>query len=113
MGDAEVLAKAFAFVAASGLRLLPVLQSPSQLRAEYGPDLAQEIIANCAAEIAFAPEEVKVTQELSERLGACTYKARSQSAPVLLSKGHRSTSESDQRRLLKLARAERRCPRGG
>jgi type IV secretion system protein VirD4 len=102
LGHAEVLAKAFAFVAGYGLRLLPVLQSPSQLRAEYGPDLAQEIIANCGAEIAFAPKELKVAQELSERLGAYTYKARSQSAPTLLSKGNRSTSESDQRRLLNL-----------
>ena len=102
LGHAEVLAKAFAFVAGYGLRLLPVLQSPSQLRAEYGPDLAQEIIANCAAEIAFAPKELKVAQELSERLGAYTYKARSQSAPTLLSKGNRSTNESDQRRLLNL-----------
>jgi type IV secretion system protein VirD4 len=102
LGHAEVLAKAFAFVAGYGLRLLPVLQSPSQLRAEYGPDLAQEVIANCAAEVAFAPKELKVAQELSERLGAYTYKARSQSGPTLLSKGNRSASESDQRRLLSL-----------
>lgn len=102
LGHAEVLAKAFAFVAGYGLRLLPVLQSPSQLRAEYGPDLAQEIIANCGAEIAFAPKELKVAQDLAERMGAYTYKARSLSAPSLLSKGNRSTSESDQRRLLTL-----------
>jgi hypothetical protein len=29
---------------------LPVLQSPAQLRAEYGPDLAEEIIANCGVQ---------------------------------------------------------------
>ena len=68
-------------VAGYGLRLLPVLQSPAQLRAEYGPDQAQEIIANCAADIAFSPKELKVAQDLSERLGAYTYKARSQSRP--------------------------------
>lgn len=102
LGHAEVLAKAFAFVAGYGLRLLPVLQSPAQLRAEYGPDLAEEIMANCGAEIAFAPKELNVARDLSERLGAYTYKARSQSAPTLLSKGARTTSESDQRRLLNL-----------
>jgi type IV secretion system protein VirD4 len=102
LGHAETLAKAFAFVAGYGLRLLPVLQSPAQLRAEYGPDLAEEIIANCGAEIAFAPKELKVAQDLSERLGAYTYKARSQSTPTLFSKGNRTTSESGQRRLLKL-----------
>jgi type IV secretion system protein VirD4 len=49
LGHAEIVAKAFAFVAGYGLRLLPVLQSPAQLRADYGPDLAEEIIANCGA----------------------------------------------------------------
>jgi type IV secretion system protein VirD4 len=102
LGHAEIIAKAFAYVAGYGLRLLPVLQSPAQLRAEYGPDLAEEIIANCGAEIAFAPKELKLAQDLAERLGAYTYKARSQSGPTLLSKGHRSTSQSDQRRLLNL-----------
>jgi hypothetical protein len=47
LGHAAVLAHAFAYVAGFGLGLLPVLQSPAQLRAEYGPDLAEEIITNC------------------------------------------------------------------
>lgn len=102
LGSAETLAKAFAFVAGYGLRLLPVLQSPAQLRAEYGPDLAEEIMANCGAEIAFAPKELKVARDLSERLGAYTYKARSQSRPAGLGKGSRSLTESDQRRPLML-----------
>ncbi|HEY3949595.1 type IV secretory system conjugative DNA transfer family protein [Phenylobacterium sp.] len=102
LGHAEVIAKAFAFVAGYGLRLLPVLQSPAQLRAEYGPDLAEEIIANCGAEVAFAPKELTVAQELAERLGAYTYQARSRNRPTLFSRGQSSTSESGQRRLLHL-----------
>lgn len=100
LGHAAVIARAFSYVAGYGLRLLPVLQSPAQLRAEYGPDLAEEIMANCGVEIAFAPKELKVAQDLSERLGYWTYASRSKSRPSGLSGGRRSVSESDQRRAL-------------
>lgn len=100
LGHASVIAHGFSYVAGYGLRLLPVLQSPAQLRAEYGPDLAEEIMANCGVEIAFAPKELKVAKDLSERLGYWTYAGRSSSRPTLLSKGNRSTTESDQRRAL-------------
>lgn len=82
--------------------MLPVLQSPAQLRAEYGADLAEEIMANCGVEIAFAPKELKVAQDLSERLGTWTYAGQTKSRPALLSTGHWSTTESDQRRPLML-----------
>ena len=102
LGHAGVVARAFAYVAGYGLRLLPVLQSPAQLRAEYGPDLTDEIIANCGAEIVFAPKELKVAQELSERLGYATVRGRSHSRPAGLSGGRRSLSETDHRRALML-----------
>lgn len=103
LGRAEGLAHAFAYVAGYGLRMLAVLQSPAQLRAIYGPDLADEIVANCAVEVAFAPKEIKVAQELSDRLGAYTYAGRSRSRPAGLSKGDRSVTISDQKRPLMLA----------
>lgn len=53
-------------------------------------------------EIAFAPKELKVAQDLSQRLGYWTYQSRSHSRPTLLSGGRRSTTESDQRRALML-----------
>jgi type IV secretion system protein VirD4 len=102
LGHAEVLAKAFAYVAGYGLRLLPVLQSPAQLRAEYGPDVAEEILANCAVEIAFAPKEPRLARELSERLGDTTVRSPARSRPAGLSRGPRSVSESEQRRPLLL-----------
>lgn len=102
LGHATVIAHGFSYVAGYGLRLLPVLQSPAQLRAEYGQDLAEEIVANCGVEVAFAPKELKVAQELSERLGYWTYATRSHSRPAGLSDGKRSTTESQQRRALML-----------
>lgn len=102
LGHAGVIAKGFAYVAGYGLRLLPVLQSPAQLRAEYGPDLTEEILANCAVEVAFAPKELRLANDLSERLGYTTVRSPSRSRPTGLSRGHRSVSESDQRRALML-----------
>ena len=102
LGRAPVLAHAFAWVAGYGLRLLPVIQSPSQLRALYGPDITEDILTNCGLEIVFAPKELKVAQELSERLGYYTYGARSRSRPIGLGQGRRSLTDSDQRRALML-----------
>lgn len=102
LGHTSVIAHGFSYVAGYGLRLLPVLQSPAQLRAEYGPDLAEEIMSNCGVEIAFAPKELKVAQDLSERLGSWTYPSRAKSRPALFSSGRWSTTESDQRRPLML-----------
>lgn len=98
--SATSAARLSSYVAGYGLRLLPVLQSPAQLRAEYGPDLAEEIIANCGVEIAFAPKELKVARDLSKRLGFYTYAGRARSRPAGLSAGRRSQTESDQRRAL-------------
>lgn len=100
LGHARTIAHGFSYVAGYGLRLLCVLQSPAQLRAEYGADLAEEILSNCGLEIAFAPKELKVAHDLSERLGYWTYRTRSRSRPSGLSAGRRSLSESDQRRAL-------------
>ena len=102
LGRAPVLAHAFAWVAGYGLRLLPVIQSPSQLRALYGPDVTEDILTNCGLEIVFAPKELKVAQELSERLGYYTYRARSRSRPMGLGQGRRSLTDSDQKRALML-----------
>lgn len=102
LGHAGVLARAFAYVAGYGLRLLPVLQSPAQLRAIYGPDVAEEIMSNCAVEVAFAPKELKTARDLSERLGAYTYAALSRSRPALPASGRRSVTLSDQKRPLML-----------
>src|SRR3546814_19218470 len=67
LGKASVIASGFSYVAGYGLRLVPVIQSRSQLRAIYGPDVTDEIIANCGLEVVFTPKELKVANELSER----------------------------------------------
>ncbi|HEY8616084.1 type IV secretory system conjugative DNA transfer family protein [Phenylobacterium sp.] len=110
LGHASVLAKGFAYVAGYGLRMLPVLQSPAQLRGEYGADLAEEILANCAVEVVFAPKGLRLAAELSERLGYATVRSAARTRPAGLAAGRRTLSETDQRRALMLPQELMRLP---
>jgi type IV secretion system protein VirD4 len=101
LGAAPTIAQAFSYIASYGLRLLPVVQSRSQLDKVYSPAGAKEIITNCGVEIVFTPKELEITESLSKRLGYYTYKGRSKTRKV---EGWDwgSTSTSDQRRALLL-----------
>ncbi|SFL57072.1 type IV secretion system protein VirD4 [Methylorubrum salsuginis] len=105
LGNVAVLARGVAFLAGYGLRLLTILQSPSQLRAIYGPDVARNIMTNHAVEVVFTPKDQEVANELSERFGYDTVEGRSRSRPSgLLGSGSRGYSEtlSEQKRALLL-----------
>jgi type IV secretion system protein VirD4 len=112
LGRAGVIASGFSYVAGYGLRLLPVIQSRAQLRAIYGNDVADEIVANCGVEIAFTPKELRVANELSERLGYYTTKATSKSRSIHGMLANRSQSESDHRRALMLPQELMQMPKG-
>lgn len=85
-----------------GLRLLPVIQSRSQLRNVYGEHGADEIVSNCGVEIAFTPKELRVAKELSERLGYLGQDAESRSLTIHGLLANRSKTISEQRRALML-----------
>ena len=111
LGNVNVLAKSVAFIAGYGIRLLTVVQSPAQLRAIYGIDAARNFMTNHAVEVVFAPKEQDVANELSERIGYDTVKARSRSGPRGLAM--RSTSEtiSEHRRALMLPQELKLLPK--
>lgn len=102
IGRAQVIASAFSYVAGYGIRLLPVIQSRSQLRAVYGEHVANEIVANCGVEVAFTPKELRVANELSERIGYIGQEAVTKSLTIHGMLANRSKSMSEQRRALLL-----------
>lgn len=105
LGNVAVLARGVAFLAGYGLRLLTILQSPSQLRAIYGPDIARNIMTNHAVEVVFTPKDQDVAKDLSDRFGYDTIEGRSRTRPRgLLGSGGRGDTEtiSQQRRALLL-----------
>jgi type IV secretion system protein VirD4 len=52
--------------------------------------------------VVFTPKELKVAQDLSERLGYYTYEGRSKSRPTFVGSGKWTTTASEQRRALML-----------
>lgn len=100
-GRIGIIDSANSFMAGYGLRLLTIIQSPSQLEAEpnkgYGKDGARTLITNHALQILYTPRLQKDAQEYSDMLGQHGQKARS------IQVGDRSKgSESEQRRALML-----------
>ncbi|MCP9223856.1 type IV secretory system conjugative DNA transfer family protein [Erythrobacter sp. LQ02-29] len=103
LGSAKMMAQAFSFVAGYGLRLMPVIQSRSQLKDIYGEHVAREIITNCGVEVIFGVKEDAIARELESRIGTYTFKARAKSRkPWDAFQG--TITVSDQRRSLRNAR---------
>lgn len=100
IGPVPAIANGVAYLAGYNLRLLPILQSPSQLRSLYGPDVAENFIANHALRVILATKDVRDCEEISQVLGTATVTGRSRSKQ----RGRYGSSEtaSDQRRALLL-----------
>lgn len=101
IGKVKIIAKAVSYMAGYNLRLLPIIQSVSQLASVYGPEDSRTFITNHALQVYFAPREQKDANEYSEMLGYETVKSISKGQQIG-GKGGRSKNESDQRRALLL-----------
>ena len=101
IGKVGILSRGISYIAGYGLRLLTIIQSPSQLREIYGYEGAETLIENHALQIVFAPKNPKVARELSDSLGNNTIKHRSRSRQ-LSGKGGRSENINDHNRPLML-----------
>lgn len=111
LGRASVIASAFSYVAGYGIRLLPVIQSRSQLRGVYGEHVADEIVANCGVEVAFTPKELRVANDLSERIGTIGQKSVTRMLSIQGWLANRSQSISEQRRALMLPQELMQLPK--
>ena len=100
------LAEAAQYVRGYGMRLLYVIQNKAQLRAKYGADSAEDIFDNTGAEIVFGTNDLKLTKELSERMGDDTINVTTKNRPRFLSwlnPSKQSEAEHPHRRPLMLA----------
>ena len=75
IGRIEILAKSVGFLAGYNLRLVPIIQSLSQLASIYGEKEARTFVTNHACQVMFAPREQHDAQEYSQMLGTYTAKA--------------------------------------
>jgi len=85
------------FMAGYNLRLLPIIQSMSQLDATYGKDVSRTLITNHALQIVFAPREQQDANDYSDMLGYTTVRKEN------ITRGREtSRSRSEERRALML-----------
>ena len=105
-GHVLSLAEAAQYIRGYGFRLLYIVQNKAQVRAKYGEDGAADIFDNCGVEIMFGTNDLKLTQELSERMGDDTIKVVTQNRPRFFSWANpskQSEAEHPHRRPLMLA----------
>ena len=97
IGKLEILATASAYMAGYNLRLLPVIQSLSQLDATYGKEVARTLVTNHALQIVFAPREQQDANDYSDMLGTTTLRRQH------VTRGRETTrNETEERRALML-----------
>jgi len=103
IGKVNIISKSISYIAGYGLRLLPVIQSPSQLRSVYGADDSETFMDNHALKIIFPPKDFKAAKEISDFLGTLTVKnqSHSKSRPSdFFGKGSNSENTSEHGRAL-------------
>jgi len=101
IGRVDIIASAVSYMAGYNLRLLPIIQSVSQLDAVYGKEVSRTIITNHALQIIYAPREQQDANDYSEMLGYTTVHRRNRSQSHG-QQGSVSFTESLERRALML-----------
>jgi len=75
LGKIGILAKAVGYISGYNLRLLPIMQSLSQLDSVYGENDARTFLSNHALQVIFTPDEQRDAKHYSEKLGTYTVKS--------------------------------------
>lgn len=97
LGVIPAIQHGVSYIAGYGLRLLLIIQTPSQVTDLYGRDATRTFFTNFGCQIVYPPREQTDAEEYSKLVGYETFKAKSISHSS--GKGNRnSTSISDQRR---------------
>ena len=103
IGKVTIIAKAVSYIAGYNLRLVPIIQSISQLESVYGKEDTRTFTTNHAMQVLYPPKDDKDAKEYSEMLGYYTYKSSSSSrSKSILNPRESSENLSDQRRALLL-----------
>lgn len=79
LGKMTALSNAISTIRSYGGRMMIVAQSLSQLRGAYGPDGAQNFLANCRLQLFMAPADSDTPDYVSKAIGNFTRKTRSKS----------------------------------
>ena len=84
LGRIPIVSEAIAYLPGYNVRVMLVIQAPSQLREVYGLQAAETMLKSVAARIVYAPKDFSDAKEISDDLGVTTIKVRSHSRPTAL-----------------------------
>jgi len=102
LGEMKTISKGVSYMAGYNLRLLPIVQSPSQIIDIYGKEGADNFIENHATRIVYAPKAMKQAEEIANELGTITTTSESISKPREMGKGRGNKTHSQTKRQLLL-----------
>ena len=105
-GHVLSMAEAAQYIRGYGFRLVYIVQNKAQVRGKYGEDGAADIFDNCGVEIIFGTNDLKLTQELADRMGDDTINVVTQNRPKFFAwfnPSKQSEAEHPHRRPLMLA----------
>jgi type IV secretion system protein VirD4 len=107
LGRIPIIGEAISYLPGYNVRVVMVVQTPSQLREIYGPHAAETMLKSLAARIVFAAKDHSDAREISDELGYTTVRVKTISSQLFGfsgSKGQRTRSQnvSEQRRALLL-----------
>ena len=69
LGKIPIVSESMSYLPGYNVRVLLVIQAPSQLREVYGPYAAETMLKSVAARIVFAPKDYPDAKEISDELG--------------------------------------------
>ena len=112
LGRLDAIFEGVTFFRSFGLRLLAILQSPSQLRTIYSIEGAKtfEQSFDCSVFYTPSPRDIETAELISRLLGNNTVKGRSESKRKGFETKYDSTSISEQKRALMLPQEVMRMP---
>jgi len=100
IGRMDIIARAVSFMAGYNLRLLPIVQSLSQLEATYGRETARTLVTNHALRIIFAPREQQDANEYSDMMGYTSVRKESVSRSRSRESSYTRTENEERRALM-------------
>ena len=90
LGKIPIVSESMSYLPGYNVRVLLVIQAPSQLREVYGPYAAETMLKSVAARIVFAPKDYPDAKEISDELGFTTVRVRSHSRPSFMALNRQS-----------------------
>jgi type IV secretion system protein VirD4 len=106
MGAVHALSERISIIAGYWIRILTIIQSKSQLRSVYGPDVARTYTTNHTVSSVFTPSEQEDAEEYSRAMGDTTVRRRNRTT----GQGGTSYSHTEERRPLMLPQELKELP---